>query len=480
MPQMSRVAAAALSPILPDVLFQRGEFARARAGYQARRLYEGELRSLLRLDRWQEAIVVGESAPAPTPEQEGLLSLAYLRAGQPQRARESADWAWRRDPQAYWPLVARGTLALRWDADPVAAGGFLRQATALRPELAEGWLALLAAPLDSQEAARSAANLARLEPRGYPFDFWSKPLRESALNALRFTHAFPDGQVFCPVGARLPVQTLRLKRDPRGMLYFDAEVDGQRMRLLYDTGGGRHFLLTPAAVARLRPLFIASTVVTGLQGQSGGGLHRAERLRLDTLELRALPVESAPANLGGFDGLVGWRVFGERIQRLDLRQNTLTLLERPSVQESGALQLPLHLILDQPVIGVRCRRRDQTAEIPLWAILDTGATEDFFSLRAGAQLTSRFRRGALQASIGIGQSHKRIETRSLAVGFDLLSQASQPLTSYSEATAASFLDTVHNPASGFEHGLLLGMDFISRFTVIELDPVGRQVRLVPQ
>lgn len=475
---MPWVATAALSPILPDVLFENGEFVRAISGYRALRLYEGELRALLRLDRWQEAIAAGERAPALTPEQEGLLALAYLRAGQPQRAQESAEWAWRRDSQAYWPLVALGTLALRWESDHETAGAYLRQAIARRPNYAEGWLALLATTREAQEVAQAAAALTRLAPQGYPFDFWSKPLRDNAQNALQFTDAFPRGETFCPVSAVPSVQVLQLKRDPRGMLYFNAEVDGQRLRLLYDTGGGRHLLLTPDAVARLRPLFVASTIVTGLQGHSGGLLHRAERLRLDSLELRALPVESTRANLGGFDGLVGWRIFGERVQRVDLRQNTLTLLEKPGRSEAG-ICLSLHLIQDQPVIGVRCRHAGKS-DLPLWAILDTGATQDFFSLRAGAQLSSRARREVLRVSIGIGQTHEKMETRSLAVGFDLFSLSNQLLTSYAQATAASFLDDVHNPASGFEHGLLLGMDFISRFAVLELDPVGRQVRLVPQ
>ena len=285
--------------------------------------------------------------------------------------------------------------------------------------------------------------------------------------------------MFCPQTPLPPVYTLPLKRDLRGMLYFDARIEGQSMRLLYDTGGGHHFILTPQALARLHPTFVASTMLTGIQGQSAGRLYRAERLQLGELELKRLLIESAPGNLGGFDGLIGWRVLGERVQRLDLRQNTLTLLEKPAPQDTQDILLPLHLVADQPVIQVHCRRRGRTGGNSLWAILDTGATQDFFSLRAGAQLTSRFRRDRLQTTMGIGQSHQQIERRTLSVGYELLTPENRLLASYSEATAASFLDKVHNPATGFEHGLLLGMDFLSRFSVIDLDPIGRRVRLVP-
>lgn len=472
--------ASALAPLAPDLLFEKGEFARARSGYRALHHYEGELRALLRLDRWQEAITVGEKVTVPTPEGEGLLALAYLRGGQPQRAQQSAEWAAQRDPGAYWPVVALGALALRWQANRDTARGYLRRATQQQSEIAEGWLWLLSVVATPDEALHATAALTRLAPRGYPFEFWSQPLRLSAQNQPVVNRAFPEGPMFCPGVSLPPVYTLPLKRDPRGMLYFDARIEGQPMRLLYDTGGGHHFMLTPQALARLHPTFVASTMLTGIQGQSAGRLYRAEQLQLGALELKRLLIESAPGNLGGFDGLIGWRVLGERVQRLDLRENTLTLLEKPAPLESVGIWLPLHLVSDQPVVQVHCRRRGRTGRNSLWAILDTGATQDFFSLRAGAQLTSRFRRDRLQTTMGIGQSHPQIERRTHTVGYELLTPESRLLASYSQATAASFLDRVHNPATGFEHGLLLGMDFLSRFSVIELDPTGRRVRLVPQ
>jgi tetratricopeptide (TPR) repeat protein len=477
MSQPPWIAAAALSPFAADALFQKGEFAQAREGYRALHQAERELWALLRLDRWEEARALGQSHKAPSAELLGLLALASLRAGEPQRAQVLAERAERRSPESYWPLVARGTLALRWEADRPKALGYLRSATRRRPEIPEGWLALLAATHDVQEATQSARELNRLAPHGYPFDFWSQPLRSSASSVLPFLQAFPEGALFTPVPALPAVQVLSLKRDPQGMLFFEAELDGQRLRLLYDTGAGRHFVLTPQAVARLKSAFVAKTTVTGLQGQSLGQLYRAERLRLDTLELGAVLVESAPGNLGGFDGLVGWRIFGERVQELDLRRLTLTLREEPDLSQRGTGGwLPLHLVAEQPVLEVRCRVGSKTPERAFWAILDTGASRDFFSLRAGAQLTKRYRREVLTTPIGIGQSHPKVETRSLAVGFDLLSEQGELLTSYAQASAASFLDSVHSPATGFEYGLLLGMDFCSRFATIELDPVGRRLR----
>jgi Aspartyl protease len=489
MPLTPWIAAATLSPLTPNLHFQGGRFARAQVAYQALAKTqpltclgrEGQLLTLLRLDRWPEAIALGEKCQQDEPELMGLLALACLRGGQAVRAQALAVAAWQQEPRAFWPLVARGSVALRWDADSHAAQSFLRLATQRRPDIPEAWLTLLAAVQDPDEAQRVENELARLAPQGYPFTFWSAPLRQRATTAARYSAAFPKGQTFSRTSAPVAVQTLALKHDPRGMLYLEAELDGQRFRLLYDTGGGRHFILTPTALARLKPTFVASTVLMGLQGQSKGAIHRGERLRLGELELHAVPIESTAGNLGGFDGLIGWRVFGERVQRLDLGRGTLTLQEKPSPPEARGVSLPFHLIQDQPVLQLQCERGKGRPNLPLQAILDTGSIEDLFSLRMGERLAGRTgSRRTIQNPLGIGQTHARIELRSLPVPFDLLTQQGARLTSYTQGSAASFLDQVYSPATGFEHDLLLGMDFVSRFSVIELDPVGRRVRLVPQ
>lgn len=489
MPLTPWIAAATLAPLTPDLHFQGGRFQSAQVAYQSLAKkqslthvgYEGQLLSLLRQDRWQEAVALGERAPQHDLELAGILALAYLRAGQPTRAQELAEAAWRQQPTAFWPLVALGTIALRWEADGRAAQGYLRQAVALRPDAPEAWLALLAAVHEPEEAERVEQQLVRLAPRGYPFAFWSAPVRQRATTAARYSAAFPQGATFCPSVPPPATQTLTLRRDPRGMLYFDAELDGLPLRLLYDTGGGRHLILTPQALARLKPTFVASTVMTGLQGQSKGDIHRGERLRLGALELNALPIESTAGNLGGFDGLIGWRALGEKVQRLDLRQATLTLQEQASPPEPRAIELLLHLVQDQPVLQLQCDRGKKLPPVPLLAILDTGSAQDIFSLRAGERLTARQeQRSFTQKSLGIGQTHAKIELRTLPLAFDLLTEHGTLLTSYTQGMAASFLDRVYNPATGIEHDLLLGMDFASRFSVIELDPVRRRARLVPQ
>jgi tetratricopeptide (TPR) repeat protein len=488
MPLTPWIAAATLAPVMPNLHFQGGRFQSAQAAYQSfvkkhpltRVGYEGLLLSLLRQDRWQEAVALGERVPFQDSELAGLWALANLRGGQPTRAQELAEAAWRQEPAAFWPLVALGTIALRWEADTRAAQGYLRQAVELRPDSPEAWLALLAAVHDPEEADRVEQQLVRLAPQGYPFAFWSVPLRQRATTVARYSAAFPKGQTFCPSVPPPATQTLTLHRDRRGMLYFDAELDGLRFRLLYDTGGGRHLILTPQALARLKPTFVTSTLITGLQGQSKGDIHRGERLRLGALELNSLPIESTSGNLGGFDGLIGWRALGERVQRLDLSKNTLTLQERPSPPDERSTTLPLHLIQDQPVFELECVRETPTKRFAVLAILDTGSVQDLFSLRAGGQLSQKQgRREVIKQAVGIGQSHAQIEFRTFPVTFTLCAPTT-PLALYAQATAASFLDTVYSPATGIEHGLLLGMDFVSRYAIIELDPMGHTLRLVPR
>lgn len=489
MPLTPWLAAAALAPLTPSHHFSTGAFASARVGFQAlaRRSpltvtgRECQLLTLLRLDAWSEALLLGERVRQESPELAGLYALACLRGGQPHRAQELAEAAWHEAPEAFWPLVALGTIALRWESDLRAAQGYLRQATALRPSSPEAWLALLAAVQDPREAEQVEQELARCRPLGYPFQFWSAPLRQRAHTAASFSAAFPGGETFCwPKTKPSDVIVLALKRDPRGMLYIEAELDGHSLRLLYDTAAGRHFIVTPQALARLKPLFVASTVITGLQGQSHGTIHRAERLRLGALELGAVPVESTAANLGGFDGLIGWRVFGERVQQLDLQAGTLTLRERPLPQDRRGVVVPMQLVQDQPVLWLQAGGTGKRGKIPFLSVLDTGAPQDIFSLRAGARLVPRPGRGQLlQETLGIGQTHAKIEFRTLRSGFGLFTLQGQHLTDYTQATAASFLDRVYSPAVGIEHDLLLGMDFLSRFSQLTLDPVGKTATLVP-
>ena len=475
------LTAAALAPLGPDGLFEAGEFTRAQAGYRRLRLSEKQLWALLRQDRWQEAIVLGERAAPQTAEGEGLLALAYLRGGQPRSALESADWAAERDPSAYWPKVALGTLASRWSGDHAAALRCLRQAVAINPQLPEGLLALLTATPDLAEARCIENTLLQLAPKGYPFRTRSASLWNSSLPSSRFLAAFPGGQTFISKDPLPEQRVLPLKRDLRGMLYVEVEVDGHPFRLLYDTGGGRHLVLTSSALERLKPTFVTSTVMTGVQGQSPARLYRAERLQLGSMELSSLVIESVPGNLGGFDGLVGWRVLGELVQRIEPERGTLTLSKKPLALTRDAQCLPLHLIQDQPVVGVKCRPEGKREALFIWSFLDTGSTDDFFSLRVGALLvpTGR-RRTRLLSAVGLGKSQQPVELETLPVAFEVFSERGELLTSYTQATAASFLDKVLNPAMGFEHGLLLGMEFLSRFKCIELDPLQRQVRLVPQ
>ncbi len=443
--------------------------------------YEKQLWELLRQDRWKDAIELGEQAVSPTAEGEGLLALAYLRGGLPAQAQASAQWASQRDLVAYWPKVALGTLACRWGGDQQAGLAALRQAVVAYPYIPEGWLALLSMTSDPSEARRAKNTLLRLAPQGYPFRTKDSLLWSDTLPSSLYLAAFPEGRAFIPQNPPSEPLVLPLKRDRRGMLSVEVELEGHPFRLLYDTGGGRHLVLTPPALARLKPRFITRTVLTGVQGQGSARLYRAERLRFGSLELSPLVVESTSADLGGFDGLIGWRVLGELVQRLEPDRGTLTLSKKPQPVASGTVCLPLHLMQDQPVIGVECRPDSKRAPLSVWALLDTGSTDDYFSLRVGALLAPKGRRRIPQANItGIGQSRQQIVQERLSVAFDLFSERGELLTSYAEATSASFLDTVLSPALGFEHGLLLGMDFLGRFSCIELDPLQQQARLVPR
>ena len=433
----------------------------------------------LRSDRWREALRQCELAREglASPECCGLFALATFRAGLPDVARHWADRGLRDQPDAYWPLVARGILAALWDHKPALALDSLRRATGLRPDLPDAWLGiLLATELDSEQE-QAQRRLHALPPSSSVFPTWGPAL----LTSLERPIAFPEGEAFSQTSSPPLRVTIPLRRDPRGMLWVAAQIDGKRFRLLYDTGGGRHLLLTPTALARLRPRYIASTRLLGLQGFSDATLHQADRLQLGTLELRALPIESTQANLGGFDGLLGWRTLGDLSQRVDLERLTLTLSTESFPPNSQRVTMPLQIFRNHLLVALRCAP-DGIEPFALWGLIDTGASDDFFSLAIAQRLAHglpapRQHRGMLQSSIGVGHTQRKIDLLSFSRSYTLTTPTRQPLTLYAEGRGASFLDNVHNPATGFEHGLLLGMDFISRFSSLEIDPLRSQLHL---
>jgi clan AA aspartic protease (TIGR02281 family) len=104
------------------------------------------------------------------------------------------------------------------------------------------------------------------------------------------------------------------------VLAVDAEVNGERLRLLVDSGA-THVVLEPDAAARLGLLDAAGAARLRRKGAAPpAGI---ERRTLDRVEVGAHGFEDVPARIlhtfedGVLDGLLGLGAFGDRVWTLD-------------------------------------------------------------------------------------------------------------------------------------------------------------------
>lgn len=156
-------------------------------------------------------------------------------------------------------------------------------------------------------------------------------------------------------------------------IYIHAQVDGQPVRMLVDTGGLN--LLTPAAAARL------GLAVKGKLAASGAGerkvdlgFARGRELAVGDVRL-AEPVfyvidTEALADVEGvdFDGLVGFELFQRLAVRIDYPRRMLTLTRRDSfTPPAGAVAVPFELHDRTPIAA------GAIDGIPARLTIDTGS-----------------------------------------------------------------------------------------------------------
>jgi predicted aspartyl protease len=139
-------------------------------------------------------------------------------------------------------------------------------------------------------------------------------------------------------------------------IYIHAEVDGQPVRMLVDTGGLN--LLTPAAAARLG-LSASGKLAMGGAGEAKADVAfaRGHALTVGAVRLAA-PVFyvvdfTSIGDVEGedFDGLIGFEIFQRLAVRLDYPARQLTLMARDGwTPPTGAIAVPFELTDRTPVV----------------------------------------------------------------------------------------------------------------------------------
>ena len=392
-----------------EASFAQGKFDDARKTYQtllkmdpsqtAPRL--GLIQTLLRLDRWREALTEAQSFVLADPnsaDARGLRALAEMRAGQPDAAQSDAEKSLSLDKDDYWGLVAAGRLA-DWNGRRKDSREFFTRATSLHPERPDAWLGLWD---DADENRIGETDLAvakhylALDPKGQPFDGETPFLRNLIEKESAFWSGFDADPAFHlseadkkqeAYSAIFPIQ-----RDGDYVMVA-VKVNGQPFRLLFDTGASG-LLLTRKAARRLALPDLAKSLVSGLQGNAPATLQRADTLSLGPVTFHSVPVLVAdgPDNMG--EGLFGGNILEDYAVTLDFDNGTMTLARGPGAAHiahpnSTTSTVPLHLFHGDLYISAHAQDMDGHApDRPLWALLDTGAETNFLSLALTRDLSA--------------------------------------------------------------------------------------------
>ena len=129
-----------------EQLFASAKFNQAHAAFEAAVKRDPKnmvarlelVRTSLRLDNWKNAVSEAQSAVAATPQNadaHGLLGMALMRGGRPQKAESEANKSLALNPKSYWGLVAKGRVQIFNELEG-AASETLAKAFDLHPRMA--------------------------------------------------------------------------------------------------------------------------------------------------------------------------------------------------------------------------------------------------------------------------------------------------------------------------------------------------------
>lgn len=482
-----------------DRLFAADKFAQARDAYlQAIKhspsdphLREGLVKCLSRLDDWQQALSESQKTVTVTPQNadgHGLLALALLRAGQPVGAERETVRALELDPQSYYGLVARGRLQL-WEGQKTQACATLRRAVGLRPNDPDAWFYITDSQEDdvTDELLKDIDMYAALKPKGHPHD-----LAMETVPSLRsyLTNFINDS----PYHADIPVSEAQLKTADAGdtppvtfttpftrsgnYVVMPALLNNAPMRFLFDTGGGFSIALNKKAADRTTLKALGKSFVRGVSGRETSIEAKAETMKVGDETFRAIPVDILSGDTGDEDGVFGVSNFDHYAVTIDYTTKRLLLARGKTASaptpEPGrhTVQLPFHLLGGDIIIPITVDGRD------VWALVDTGAdAEVILSLEVARSLSIRRKPGSyavhtLNARLGLGNTVKK-QTVLLfrdPVDMRLGDMDGKPFVTHIQpAFGADLLDTQVDPASMFQIGAIVGINFLNKAARVTFD-----------
>lgn len=464
--------ALAQTATIGDQLFAQGQFEAARKAYAQSAdpaAQTGLIRTLLRLDRWDEAITAAQGFAAKSPnsaDAHGLLALCLIRAGWQPPYADEAKQSLALDPNNYWGLVASGRAA-DWDGHVEDARTLFRRASALHPEWPDAWLGLLRTLDDDKDAAEKTAVTTKylaLSPQGQPFDRENEGLRDFQANAGVYRRSFDADPPFQQIAGKGPSDektAATLKVDfVEDWAIFPVTVNDQRFRLLFDTGAG-DLVLTPNAAKRLKLPTLAHSFIRGVNGREPSTVLKASTMDLGGLQYRSIPIRTMGLSPGGSDGLLGGSTLDGCVITLDYAGGTATLSPAktaaapPPLPGDQVAALPFRVYRDHLFLPVWVNGH------PAWAMLDSGAQQTVMSLRfAKEQLKDTpkddYHVGTFHGQSGIGATDRREDYVYSRAQSNITLSDQPPISVQTDTLGRSPMDREVSPDYDFEIGLLLG------------------------
>ena len=441
---------------------------------------------MLRQDRWRDALREAQAAILASPadaDARGLLALAEMRAGQPDAASSDSRKALALDKDDYWGLVAAGRVA-DWNGQRKDSREFFTRAALLRPERPDAWLGLWdvadANHLGEAEIAVARKYLA-LDPKGQPYDRETPHLKGFVQNELDYWRKFEASPAFQSADAGPDASytaTLPIQR-AGDYVTVTVGVNGQTFHLLFDTGAGG-LLLSRKAAKRLALPDLADSQVNGVQGSAPAKLQRAEAMTLGSLTLHSIPLTVIESAGGTGDGILGGDVLDRYAVTLDFDSGTMTLTRGPGAghmkrPHTSLSTLPLHTFGSHLFVSAHAREEAAGApDHPFWAILDTGAETNFFSMVLTRDLSAHtihddWHEGSFKARAGIGNSSMKVDFCLTPAKVKLTFDGSDHVSNQVGLNGESVLDQQISPDSDFETGMLLGIPVLNQHSRVTID-----------
>ena len=483
-----------------STLFQKNLFSEAAIAYQ-KQIANGSstivnriglVRSLIRLDKWEEALQQAHDLVLAYPrsaDAHGLLALTLIRAGRPSKAAIEDSAALSLSTDSYWALVAEGRLQI-WNGEETAAHATLIRAANIHPSWPEAWYYIVdtAGSEDSIQPSDfvDLASYLSLSPKGHPNNLAMQvlpsrmPLFRALLNHTPFKALNPiteSQMIAADNGGKVETIEIPIQRQGNYVVISPA-ISGKKVRLLFDTGGGSDITLDKSILNKMNMRPITRSVIFGVSGKEPTDLYIFPTMELGGQEFGSIPVESVSSTPGDFDGIFGVSAFDSYLLTIDYSNNLLTIsrgknaIAPPPRPGDYNVSLPFHY-LDGDILVPAV-----LAGNPVWALVDTGADAPaLLSLRLARQVAAGMKPNSykemnINARLGIGatQTQQKIImfTRTIPLA---LSDGNKSSLKWDiePALGADLLDTQISPAEDFEIGGLLGNGFAASAKRITFD-----------